>query len=92
MGVRNPSDENAKKYSKRSSLRRVKIKFGMSESNVLVSIIIPHWNGIETLSDCLTSLTKTNYKPFEIIVVDNCSTDGSQEWVSKLPKYYINRE
>ena len=53
----------------------------MSESNVLVSIIIPHWNGIETLSECLTSLTKTNYKPFEIIVVDNCSTDGSQEWV-----------
>ena len=53
----------------------------MSESNVLVSIIIPHWNGIETLSECLTSLSKTNYKPFEIIVVDNCSTDGSQEWV-----------
>ena len=53
----------------------------MPESNVLVSIIIPHWNGIETLSECLTSLTKTNYKPFEIIVVDNSSTDGSQEWV-----------
>tara|TARA_B100000287_G_scaffold426838_1_gene475417 strand:+ start:542 stop:1591 length:1050 start_codon:yes stop_codon:yes gene_type:complete len=53
----------------------------MSEDNVLVSIVIPHWNGIEILSECLASLTKTSYHPYEIIIVDNCSTDGSQRWI-----------
>ena len=50
--------------------------------NPLVSIIIPHWNGIDVLSECLESLAQTQYDPFEIIVVDNASTDGSPDWVS----------
>jgi len=47
----------------------------------LVSIIIPHWNGIDVLSECLDSLKKTVYPNFEIIVVDNASTDGSGDWI-----------
>ena len=47
-----------------------------------VYIIIPHWNGIEVLSECLESLEKTTYPNLEIIVVDNASSDGSQDWVS----------
>ena len=47
----------------------------------LVSIIIPHWNGIDVLSECLNSLDKTVYSNFEIIVVDNASTDGSGNWM-----------
>jgi len=47
----------------------------------LVSIIIPHWNGIDVLSECLDSLEKTVYPNFEIIVVDNASTDGSGDWI-----------
>ena len=47
-----------------------------------VSVIIPHWNGIEVLSDCLESLQKSTYPNLEIIVVDNASTDGSPDWVS----------
>jgi GT2 family glycosyltransferase len=50
-------------------------------SNPLVSVIIPHWNGIEVLSECLESLVQTKYPNFEIIVVDNASTDGSPDWV-----------
>ncbi len=53
----------------------------MPEYNVRVSIIIPHWNGIDTLSECLTSLFKTRHDSYEVIVVDNASTDGSQTWV-----------
>ena len=48
----------------------------------LISVIIPHWNGIEVLSECLESLVQTAYPNFEIIVVDNASTDGSPDWVS----------
>ena len=46
-----------------------------------VSIIIPHWNGVETISECLESLSKTNFDSFEVIVSDNASTDGSQKWI-----------
>ena len=51
-------------------------------SNSKVSIIIPHWNGIEILSDCLESRAQTEYTNLEIIVVDNASTDGSSDWVN----------
>ena len=51
-------------------------------SNPLVSVIIPHWNGTEVLSECLESLVQTAYPNYEIIVVDNASTDGSPDWVS----------
>ena len=39
--------------------------------NPKVSIIIPHWNGIDILSECLESLLQTDYDNLEIIVVDN---------------------
>jgi len=51
-------------------------------SNSKISLIIPHWNGIDVLSECLDSLAQTEYSNFEIIVVDNASTDGSPDWVS----------
>ena len=42
-----------------------------------VSVIIPHWNGIDILADCLESLKKNTYPNIEIIVVDNNSKDNS---------------
>ena len=48
-----------------------------------ISIIIPHWNGIDVLSECLNSLKKSYYKSYEIIISDNNSTDGSQDWIKK---------
>jgi len=55
----------------------------VAEGKLMVSIIIPHWNGVETLSECLDSLKLSTYKNFEIIVADNASTDGSQNWLQK---------
>ncbi len=49
--------------------------------NPIISIIIPHWNGIDVLSECLESLANSNYENKEIIVVDNASSDGSQNWI-----------
>ena len=48
-----------------------------------VSVIIPHWNGIEVLSECLDSLKQTTYPALEIIVVDNASTDDSSAWIKE---------
>jgi GT2 family glycosyltransferase len=61
----------------------------------LVSIIIVNWNGMRWLHDCFSSLAKQNYKHYEIIFVDNASTDGSVAWVKKrYPKTVcvINKE
>lgn len=44
-----------------------------------VFVVILNYNGIETLNDCLTSVFKSSYNNFEIVVVDNDSKDGSFE-------------
>ena len=46
-------------------------------NNPQLSIIIPHHGGFNILYDCLSSLEKSTYKNFEIIVVDNNSQDNS---------------
>ena len=48
-----------------------------------VSVIIVNYNGKILLEKCLESLLKVNYDNFEIILVDNNSTDGSIEYVIK---------
>lgn len=59
----------------------------------LVSVIIPVHNQERFLRDCLQSAVGQDYKPLEIVIVDDGSTDGSgkiisefegirQEWIS----------
>ena len=50
----------------------------MSE-NLLVSVIVLNYNAGELLLNCIESIKKSAYKNLEIIVVDNISTDKSQE-------------
>lgn len=42
-----------------------------------VEIIVLNWNGGETTLSCLGSLARLDYPAFEVVVVDNGSTDGS---------------
>lgn len=49
-----------------------------------VSVIIPHWNGIQHLEDCLHALRRQTFESHEIILVDNGSSDGSQEYVRRV--------
>ena len=49
----------------------------------LVSIIILNFNGQDLLHECLRSVFETNYPNYEIIVVDNASTDESCKIVEK---------
>ncbi|MBT7118370.1 MAG: glycosyltransferase family 2 protein, partial [Candidatus Marinimicrobia bacterium] len=55
----------------------------MTDFQPIVSIIIPHWNGIDVLSECIESLKKSTLPSFEIIVSDNASSDGSQAWIKE---------
>lgn len=45
----------------------------------LASVIIPHWNGIQHLPTCLDAMQRQTFTAHEVILVDNGSTDGSQE-------------
>lgn len=45
------------------------------------SIIIPNWNGKHHLDDCLCSLDAQTWNDFETLLVDNGSTDGSQQFI-----------
>lgn len=42
-----------------------------------ISIVIPHRNGREILFRCLEALSSSRFRDFEIILVNNASTDGS---------------
>ena len=46
-----------------------------------VSIIIVNWNGLQHLPDCLESLERQSFRDFEVILVDNGSSDGSLQYL-----------
>lgn len=48
-----------------------------------VTVIIPNYNGIEYLKECLKSLEEQSFREFSVIIVDNCSVDGSPEYIKK---------
>ena len=48
-----------------------------------VSVIVLNWNGKKTTAECLKSLEQLDYPNYEVIVVDNASTDGSQTFLKK---------
>jgi GT2 family glycosyltransferase len=48
-----------------------------------LAIVIINWNSFDLTSDTLVSLTSTSYKNYDIIVVDNFSTDNSAAQLEK---------
>jgi hypothetical protein len=47
----------------------------------MISVIVLNWNGKAYLKECLDSLRNQTFKNFEVILVDNGSTDGSIEYI-----------
>ena len=56
------------------------------EKNPLVSIILPVYNGSNSLSDCLKSLLRQTYKQIEIIAIDDHSNDESYKILRSFRK------
>ncbi len=59
-----------------------------SHSHQRVSIIVINWNGKQFLQDCIQSIEMQTYQDTELVVLDNCSTDGSRELLSHLDGNY----
>lgn len=50
----------------------------------LVTFLVLNWNGESLLKECISSLRNSEYKNFEIIVIDNASKDRSVEILHEL--------
>ena len=54
------------------------------------SVVIPNWNGMRFLATCLDALRNQTLANVEVILVDNASSDGSQEFVrSAYPEVHL---
>ena len=54
--------------------------------NDLISIITPSYNSKYFVGDTIRSVLSQGYKNWEMIIVDDCSTDGSVEVIKKIIK------
>ncbi|MBU0763191.1 MAG: glycosyltransferase family 2 protein, partial [Candidatus Altiarchaeota archaeon] len=56
----------------------------------LISIIIPAYNRLGYLEKCLESIKLQKFKNYEIIVVDDCSTENLSGVAAFCDKYVLN--
>lgn len=55
-----------------------------------VTIIIPNYNGKRFMKDCMDALGRQKFKDWDLILVDNGSTDGSVEYLrEEYPDMHI---
>jgi glycosyltransferase involved in cell wall biosynthesis len=58
----------------------------MIESKPLVSVIMANYNNELYLSEAIESILNQTYKNFELIIIDDCSTDSSWDIIQKYAK------
>lgn len=46
-------------------------------SSPLISVVVPSYNSEKYIGDCIKSILSQSYSNFELIVVDDCSTDNT---------------
>ncbi len=55
------------------------------------SVIIPVYNEAGTIKGCLSSIFASTFRDFEVIIVDDCSTDGSGEAARRFPVRFFRQ-
>jgi GT2 family glycosyltransferase len=73
------------------ALRKHSAQALQSERPVVLSIVIANYNGCDLLAGCLASIYQHPPKsPFEVIVVDDASSDGSDDMVKEqFPQVHL---
>jgi glycosyltransferase involved in cell wall biosynthesis len=61
-------------------------------NNAKISLVIPVYNDAVALAACLQAIDGLNLKPYEVIVVDNNSSDGSERVAASFPFVRLLRE
>ncbi len=61
----------------------------------LVSVLVPSWNFLNFIGDCLESIVSQSYRPLEIVIVDDATSDGSygvaQEFAARDDRIVLHR-
>lgn len=57
-----------------------------------ISVIIPNHNGSLTIGKCLTAVFSSSHEDFEVIVVDDGSTDGSVGIIRQFPCKLVHQK
>ncbi|MBR8829276.1 MAG: glycosyltransferase family 2 protein [Gomphosphaeria aponina SAG 52.96 = DSM 107014] len=52
----------------------------------LVSVVIPYYNHKLYIEKCINSIAEQTYENLEVIIIDDCSPDGSGEYVGQMIK------
>ena len=69
------------------------VRDSLRRTSPLVSVIIPVRNGERFLADAVRSVIEQEYRPLEIIIVDDGSTDGSRALLCSYPQArYIHQD
>lgn len=55
------------------------------------TIIIPNYNGLQFMEPCMEALKRQTCRDFDLLVVDNGSSDGSVEWLKahEIPSIFL---
>ena len=57
----------------------------------MVSVVIPNYNGNKYFRACIEALESQTYTNFEIIVIDNASTDDDYMWINERKDIIFKR-
>jgi glycosyltransferase involved in cell wall biosynthesis len=84
---------------KKAGRRQVQIKPAVDAEQYTLSVVIPCYNEIDTLRELIDRVRSSPLPPSEIILVDDCSTDGTRllieteiaPLVSKVVYHPLNR-
>ena len=86
-------DINLSKYDvncyKRTDIKDKECKMIPPKKNYKIAIIVPNCNYEHTIEKCLESICNQTYKNFEIIFVDDMSTDNSVHIARKVATKYF---
>lgn len=78
MGLTNAAREPRPAFAAARS-RFAEPRFSPDSATPRVSVVVACYNGASTLRDCLESLLRLDYPNFEILVIDDGSTDGTPD-------------
>jgi glycosyltransferase involved in cell wall biosynthesis len=61
-----------------------------SDDFPMVSVVLPTYNGEDTLERCLDSIMAQDYPNFEVLISDDCSADSSASIAADFARRYPN--
>lgn len=64
----------------------------IERQEISISVIVPAYNAREHIIPCLDALRNSNYENHEILVVDDCSSDGTVELLHDMPCRVLKTE